>query len=478
MSQNLPDRGIEGSPAQAIAYALRLLRERDSRGEDLLREQFNQLSVLLASIKSIASKSAVDIEDELVELEVYQNEVDEDARLPTLEALWRNSLSKTEDIVSKIKGSSAVHPSRKEDLLHLLVDFESADLLNQVGPDADAVDGFENVRISRGKLSHYLRDRFNDPTIEVTFLESLSGGFGKETTLFGCTGGSLNGEFVIRREISDTAALHNDCHDLTREYELIKVLRKIGYLSPEVLWLDTEHRLLPGGHFIVMRRSKGRLGGSIFGATTDIPETLTDVLARHAARLHTLPVLSELGELTESINFERWEMSRRENVERYLRDWYRYWRSETHSPSPALAALYGWLFDHLPERPGKPALIHGDLGFHNILLEGNELSVILDWEYAHIGDPAEELAYVQLTTGAGIDWDKFMTCYLAAGGEPVDQKTLRFFQVWAHVRNASAANIVFAGFANGKANDLKLNVLPYMHIPNFICAAQALIRQE
>ncbi|MEQ8838672.1 MAG: hypothetical protein RID07_17840, partial [Lacipirellulaceae bacterium] len=324
MSQNLPDRGIEGSPAQAIAYALRLLRERDSRGEDLLREQFNQLSVLLASIKSIASKSAVDIEDELVELEVYQNEVDEDARLPTLEALWRNSLSKTEDIVSKIKGSSAVHPSRKEDLLHLLVDFESADLLNQVGPDADAVDGFENVRISRGKLSHYLRDRFNDPTIEVTFLESLSGGFGKETTLFGSTGGSLNGEFVIRREISDTAASHNDCHDLTREYELIKVLRKIGYLSPEVLWLDTEHRLLPGGHFIVMRRSKGRLGGSIFGATTDIPETLTDVLARHAARLHTLPVLSELGELTESINFERWEMSRRENVERYLRDWYRY----------------------------------------------------------------------------------------------------------------------------------------------------------
>jgi len=42
----------------------------------------------------------------------------------------------------------------------------------------------------------------------------------------------------------------------------------------------------------------------------------------------------------------------------------------------------------------KPVLVHGDLIMHNILINENTLSGIIDWEYAQFGDPFYDLARV------------------------------------------------------------------------------------
>lgn len=93
----------------------------------------------------------------------------------------------------------------------------------------------------------------------------------------------------------------------------------------------------------------------------------------------------------------------------------------------------------------------------------------------HIGDPAEELGYVKVTVGNSIDWDRLMARYIAAGGEPIDDKTLRFFPVWAYTRNATASNLASALFIHGHYDELELAFLPVAHFPNFIRGAQALI---
>jgi len=477
LASNIPDSQTDGSSTQAISYVLRLLRERELHGIEHLQRQFKQLDEIIQAIKTTTASSGVDISTELSSLEGNLQEFDEQKPLDTLEEVWRQSLFLVEDAVSKIQSDSEIAGTAKEKLLHNLVNFESTDLVEQLGSESRHTESDTDFKITPDKLTAYLRDRFEDSSIVVKTLHPLSGGFGKETIVFTTVGNALNGEFVMRRDIGDNATLNNDCHYIQKEYEVIKAVRARGYLSPDTLWLDTEHSLLPGSHFIVMRRSPGRQGGSFFGAQTEIPANLTNILAKHTALLHTLPPLTELGDLTESINHQRWNLSRKESTECYLRDWYHYWRNETHTPSPALASLYGWLFDNLPDRQGSPSMLHGDIGFHNILLENEELTVILDWEFAHIGDPAEELGYVKVTTGGALNWDLFMKRYIAAGGEPVDDKTLLFFQIWAYVRNASAANIISTRFLTGKADDLKLCVLPYMHIPHFIRAAQALIKQ-
>ena len=57
-------------------------------------------------------------------------------------------------------------------------------------------------------------------------------------------------------------------------------------------------------------------------------------------------------------------------------------------------------------------------------------------------------------------WNRLMRNYIAAGGDPVDDKTLRFFRVWAHVRNAAGSNLIAANFAAGLSDELKLAFLP------------------
>ncbi|MFA5632622.1 MAG: phosphotransferase family protein [Porticoccaceae bacterium] len=473
LAASLPDSATDGSPAQAIGCVLRLLAEREAQGAQGIRKQFEQLAQVIEDLGDCG------VEPQHPDLEGLRHIVHQVADSDTLAALeeaWRTALAALEALIADALQDRALTQKNKARLRRILVDFEVADLQQQLGKESTGSTD-DSKDITPEKLAAYLRDRFSEPDLEVTSLKPLSGGFGKQTIVFSTRGKALEGEFVMRRDIGNNAALDNDCHHVHQEYEVIKAVHEHGFLSPDVLWLDRQHALLPGGDFIVMRRSPGTMAGNFFGSQTEVPKGLAAVLARHTAALHNLPALETLGDLTESISRRHWHMTQRQATESYLRGWYDYWRGEVHAPSPAIVALYSWLFDHIPDRDGSAVLVHGDIGFHNILMEKDEVSVILDWEFAHVGDPAEDLGYIKVTTGNALDWGQFMDFYVAAGGKPADEKAIHFFQVWAFVRNACAANVITSRFTSGKADDLKLAVLPYLHFPLFIRSAQDLIEQ-
>jgi aminoglycoside phosphotransferase (APT) family kinase protein len=304
----------------------------------------------------------------------------------------------------------------------------------------------------------------------------LSGGFGKQTFLFATQGTGLSGDFVMRRDLAEPV-VDNDCHRIQTEYQMIQAAHAHGFPAPEALWLDLEHALLPGGNFLVMRRAPGVPGGSVFQAKGKVPEDLAQTLAEILARLHALPPMTELSALSESVNTGRWGQSLDQCVKGYLEDYWSLFQREIHLPSPALASMFGWLLSNIPAMSGPPVLLHGDIGFHNFLFDDGHLSAVLDWEFAHLGDPAEDLAYVRNTVGPALDWEAFMAAYQAAGGSPVSAERLQFFQVWGHVRNACCSNLITAKFAAGLVDDLKLVVLPHAYIPQFLGAAQSLIEQ-
>jgi len=43
------------------------------------------------------------------------------------------------------------------------------------------------------------------------------------------------------------------------------------------------------------------------------------------------------------------------------------------------------------EGAGTAAAVHGDAGPYNLLVEGDHLTAVLDWEFLHLGDPAVDL---------------------------------------------------------------------------------------
>jgi len=174
--------------------------------------------------------------------------------------------------------------------------------------------------------------------------------------------------------------------------------------------------------FFVSRRATGRNLGDVFGANADVPEQFCLELADFLARLHAVdpagiakaPVAPMRGpaEIHAAID----EMAAKATAATGI--------------GTRLAAVFGWLRAHVPETSGPPAIVHGDVGLHNALVDEGRLSALLDWERAHFGDPVEDLAYLRPTLAPVFSWEAFIDRYVAAGGRRPDPATERFYTVW------------------------------------------------
>lgn len=106
---------------------------------------------------------------------------------------------------------------------------------------------------------------------------------------------------------------------------------------------------------------------------------------------------------------------------------------------PIIALALRWLEEHLPA-PVEPRLVHGDYRLGNLLVEGNRLTGVLDWELAHLGDAHEDLAYACMTVWRFARFDRpalglgsleeWFAAYSQASGAKVDRHRFRFWLVY------------------------------------------------
>ena len=63
-------------------------------------------------------------------------------------------------------------------------------------------------------------------------------------------------------------------------------------------------------------------------------------------------------------------------------------------PHPALELGLRWLAEHAQPSRTPPALVHGDFRNGNFIVGADGIHAVLDWELAHLGDPAEDLGWL------------------------------------------------------------------------------------
>lgn len=93
---------------------------------------------------------------------------------------------------------------------------------------------------------------------------------------------------------------------------------------------------------------------------------------------------------------------------------------------PLVRLAAGILRHSLPDCAEPPAMLHGDVGAGNFMVDDGRVSAILDWELAHAGDIHEDLAWLW-TRGAHTafgDPQQRIAEYEAAAGKPIDPDRL------------------------------------------------------
>lgn len=158
-------------------------------------------------------------------------------------------------------------------------------------------------------------------------------------------------------------------------------------------------------------------------------ETIAFEFTDALARLHQLRI--DLSTLPDA----RGIRSMADCARREIADWGAMYE-ETGLRDPLIDLALRWLTANVPEVDEQPIFAHGDAGPGNFLFDKGHLKALIDWEFAHAGDPHDDLGWfaMRCVMEPVPDFAACLRRYEAATGRMVDAPRLRFYQVLVSTR--------------------------------------------
>lgn len=278
------------------------------------------------------------------------------------------------------------------------------------------------LTITADKLQTYLRGR-HWPDAVVDSFTLLPGGFGKETSRARVLAGGDEHDIVIRRDLPTSA---NGCM-VSDEYAVIRAVFDTGLAVAEPLWLETGPAFETP--FLVSRAVPGSNDPSSWRERPNCVARFAEELGALLAGLHALPPIPDMVKGEDGLSTCGW-------IERELDAFGQLLAARDDTPSPLLPAAFAWMRANVPDSGVEPRVLHGDVGFHNMLMREGRIMALIDWEYAHMGDPQQELNYVRPFVDELGAWDAFLAAYVRRGGVTYREADRRFWQTWTGLRTS------------------------------------------
>lgn len=99
---------------------------------------------------------------------------------------------------------------------------------------------------------------------------------------------------------------------------------------------------------------------------------------------------------------------------------------------PILQLALQWIRANVPEDCGPSTVLHGDAGPGNFLFRDRQVVALVDWEFAHLGDPMEDLAqvWVRSLIQPFVPMTEVFTWYEQASGTRVDVARAKYHRLY------------------------------------------------
>ena len=309
----------------------------------------------------------------------------------------------------------------------------------------------------QAQIAAYLAHRLPEAThIAVTDLVRIPGGASQEMFRFAAGwndgGAQVQRKLILRRE--PAAGLVDAERDL--EYKVYRALAGSGLPLPTAHWLEMEGTWLERPFFI-MDMAPGKPGH--FYMPGDPYEGHGDRVARQfwhhlgtlAALDHRALGLQSLRNGEASGGFWSHELD--------------YWQGKLDENELVAEPVVRGALRHLRRNPppeaAKAAVVHGDYRPGNFLFtpDDGQISAILDWEMAHIGDPLEDIAWAidpMWPMTRHLPLEQGLAIWSEASGLSVDPEALDWWRLFTALKASVLWLTAAKSFAEGRSGDMVL----------------------
>jgi aminoglycoside phosphotransferase (APT) family kinase protein len=268
----------------------------------------------------------------------------------------------------------------------------------------------------------------------------LPGGASKEAWAVDAGGREL----LIRRAAG--GVIHQGTLTLKHEFEVLRAAHEAGVRVPEPIAYLGE---VEGREAFVMARVHGETIGRRIVKSP--PPGLDLQLAEELALIHSIA--------RERLPF----LEQNDPIERFYAE-----LDSVGEPHPAIELGLHWVKERLPQHR-EPVVLHGDWRIGNVMVDERGLVAVLDWEFAHLGDPVEDLAWPLVRAwrfgaderrlgGIG-DAEPYLERYAELTGVEVSAEELVVWEVFGNVKWATGCLTQSRRHFNGQERSVELAVL-------------------
>jgi aminoglycoside phosphotransferase (APT) family kinase protein len=303
----------------------------------------------------------------------------------------------------------------------------------------------------RGRLEELLRRQGEPEDVRVTDVHPIPGGYSLVTMGFTASSSARTRRYVVRADPPGGGLTGTDRRS---EWDLLQALTARGRVPmPAAHWFDDG--LVLGTPGIVLDFVDGPQLGA-HAATADDAEQrrLAGQLAETLAAVHAI---GPDGLPDSCRRAESWDGY----VDGLIAAWRRL-EAEHVERNPFLRYVACWLEAHKPP-PAPLTLVHGEFQTGNVMLDAQGRMLVIDWEFAHVGDPRVDLGWCQSVAAfhppdlIGLDPVGFCARYCELTGlsaEVVNPQSVAYFAILGAVSNFGMALRSISALARGESSQL------------------------